>query len=68
MPKTDSDTFEKRVRTRLLSLRMSQSELARRMETTPQALRSILQSSNPQLDTLRRMAEALECEPGELIP
>lgn len=68
MQSTDTDDFAGRVRALLKAQGLSQSELARRMDASPQALQQILYASNPKMETLQRIAKALGCEPGELVP
>lgn len=68
MQSTDNDDFAGRVRALLKAQGLSQSELARRMDASPQALQQILYASNPKMETLQRIAKALGCEPGELVP
>jgi transcriptional regulator with XRE-family HTH domain len=38
------------------------------MGASPQALQQILYANNPKLETLQRVAEALGCDPAELVP
>jgi len=60
--------FVSRLRERMQSAGVSQSDLARRMAVTPSYVSQILSGHRrPGLDTLEAVATALECDPAELI-
>lgn len=60
--------FRSNVRDRMALAGMSQSELARRMDVSPQYVWNMLNgTSEPGLMLVARVAEALECEPRELL-
>lgn len=67
MPNTDTDSFGDRVRARLKAHGLTQTDLAHLMGVTPQAVQKLLATSNPWLETIERVAEALGCKPSDLV-
>lgn len=60
--------FAKRIRRKIVALRIDQRELARRAGISEQTLsRYILCQRKPTVDMVIRIAQALECQPSELI-
>lgn len=60
--------FAKRIRQRIVAININQRELARRAGLTEVALsRYITCSRKPTYDIVIRIAQALECNPGDLI-
>jgi transcriptional regulator with XRE-family HTH domain len=62
------ETLEQKVRDRCHKLGISQTELASRIGITPQALYSLIKSSNPKMETLKRLAQGLGCTIKALLP
>jgi transcriptional regulator with XRE-family HTH domain len=61
-------SFEHLVREQLGLRAMSLAELARRMDTSSQAVIRILTRNNPRVSTVMRVAFAMGCDPRELVP
>jgi transcriptional regulator with XRE-family HTH domain len=62
------ELFAKRIRCRIVALRIDQRELARRSGLTEASLsRYIKHHRKPTYDIVIRLAQALECSPGDLI-
>ena len=60
--------FAKRIRRRIIALDIDQRELARRAGIRESTLSMyITQRRKPTYDIVIRIAQALDCEPGELI-
>jgi DNA-binding phage protein len=60
--------FAHLVREQMAQREIALVELARRMETSSQAVIRILTRNNPRVHTIMRVAFALGCDPRELVP
>lgn len=61
------NAFTARVRAMCRARNLRPYELAQRLGISNQALHSLITSPNPSLETIRRIATGLGCEPGELV-
>lgn len=61
-------TFKEIVKTRSKARGMTQGELARRIGVKGSSLSEALGRGRPTYDLLEKLAAALDCQPGDLLP